>query len=113
MSHAVEVEQVSSWCSLSGLGCVLLHLDLLDADLQAAMTLDVIWIDAVVECERQRSLPRERLVVLRDLISVWLVLVEVMLSIPRTSRLNCAVQSKRSTNGGDQGRSLELWLCAG
>jgi hypothetical protein len=49
-------------------------------------------------------------IVLRDLITIWLILVKVVLAIPTTTRLNIAIHSQSRTKSWDKSSFLESRL---
>lgn len=111
MRDTVEVEQVSGGGQLDRLGRVLFHLDLLDANGHGTGGGSGAGGEVVV-VEDNMAIAGKGVVVLGNLVSRGLVLVEVVLAIEAALRLDGAVEGKSTADGGKERFDLELGLAA-
>ena len=88
-SHPIEVQQMDVPRLRYGLGCVLLHLYLLNAN---PNLISVFLRNAVMGIQCDVSIFRERFVVLCDLVARRLIPMEVVLPIKSTFFLYVAIQ---------------------
>ena len=85
------------------LACIFLHMDSLDAD----------FLYDPFNRDLNKSVLRQRPIVLRNLISLWQVRIEVILASPLGLRIHSTIQAKRGTHGESHRHTVENRQCAG
>ncbi len=107
MGYAVEVEYVGGRGFVKGFSCILLHLNLLDSDgdrlavlrcdaivvveYNAAVAGEGLCVGGVSNCNIECYISSEPTIVLGDLISSRLILVEVVLPVEAALPLDLAI----------------------
>ena len=93
-----------------GLGGILFHLNLFDADGDVG---PVLGGDPISRLQGDAAIAGERLVILRNLIPRGLVPVEIMFPVEAADGLDVAVEGQRGAQSGDQGLLLKNRLASG